>query len=405
MPLFRYKAVDTKGDVVADTVTGDDRESVAASLKADKFKVLSVKEVKSGSSSIFAKRVSLAEKANFCRFMATMLHAGLSVSEGAEVVKQETQCEKMKIILSDLSYETRRGGSVASVLAKYKDDFDPVILAIIKVGEESGSLDKSFEYLAVQLAGSYEMNQTIKGSLMYPIVIIIAAVGMGIFMLIWVLPRIASSFLKLNLEMPKATMIVMRFGYWIGENTLLFLGIIAVLGTGVFIALMLKPVRQMLLDIGSKIGPIRRVLNQIDVARYARTLSILLKRGVSIVDALDITAETLSQPKMRDFAKQFGEEVTKGTLLSEVLEKEKGIFPSAMVQTIKAGEKTGMLDKVLAEMADFYESEVTRSLKRLTSLLEPVIILAIGIVIGAMVILTVAPIYNVIGGLQMSAQN
>ena len=199
-------------------------------------------------------------------------------------------------------------------------------------------------------------------------------------------------------------MIVMRFGYWIGENTLLFLGIVTALGVGVFIALMLKPVRQMLLDIGSKIGPVRRVLNQIDVARYARTLSILLKRGVSIVDALEITAETLSQPKMRDFARQFGEEVTKGTLLSEVLEKKRGIFPSAMVQTIKAGEKTGMLDKVLAEMADFYESEVTRSLKRLTSLLEPVIILAIGIVIGAMVILTVAPIYNVIGGLQMAGQ-
>ncbi|MFC1710517.1 type II secretion system F family protein [Patescibacteria group bacterium] len=337
MPLFRYKAVNVKGDVVTDSVTGETREGVAATLKADKLKVLLVKEIKSTPSPIFSKRVPLSEKANFCRFMATMLHAGLSVSEGAEVVKQETQSEKMKTILSDLSFETRRGGSVASVLTKYKDDFDPVILAIIKVGEESGSLDKSFEYLAVQLADNYEMNQKIKGSMMYPAVIVMAAAGMGVFMLVWVLPRIAGSFLKLNLEMPEMTKMVMRFGYWIGENTILFLGIIVVLAVGVFVALMLKPIRLFLLNVASKIRPIQRVLNQIDVARYARTLSILLKRGVPIVDALEVTADTLKQPKMRDFAKSFGGEVTKGTLLSEVLDKKRGVFPPAMVQTIRAG--------------------------------------------------------------------
>ena len=139
-----------------------------------------------------------------------------------------------------------------------------------------------------------------------------------------------------------------------------------------------------------------------DVSRYSRTLSILSKRGVPIVSSLDIAAQTIRQKKMRKIAANISEEVSKGKLISESLVGHKDLFPGSMVQTVKAGERTGSLDQVLAELASFYEGEVERSVKKMTTLLEPVLILVVGVIVGVMVVLIIAPIYGVIGGLQES---
>lgn len=402
MPLYHYKVQDSKGDISVNSVNAASKEDLATLLKASSYKILSIQLVDIGKGSVFARKVSLIDKANLFRFLSTMIHAGLSVSEGSDVIKEETQGTRLKKILSDISYETRRGATITSVLSKFKEDFDPVILAIVKVGEESGTLDESFGYLSEQLTSQYEMEQKIKGSLAYPGVIVVAMLGMGVFMLTWVLPQIASSFMKLNFELPFFTKLIMTFGLWVGAHTLIFIGfIVGTIALLVFLVL-LKPVRDFLIDIVSKVGPIKRVLHQIDVARYARTLSTLTKRGVPIIEALNITADTLSTPSFRTAAKLFGEKVSKGALISDVMLENKKVFPPAMIQTIKAGEKTGMLDKVLLELAVFYEGEVERELKKLTTLLEPIIILVIGVAVGAMVIMLIAPIYSVIGNLQSS---
>ena len=404
MPIYKYKVSDAGGKVVVSSGNAKSKEELASTLTADGFKVLSIKKAQSVSFSPFSKKISLLEKANFFRFLSTMLRAGLSISEGFEVIKKETQGERMKKILSELSYETRRGGSMTATLSKHKDDFDPVIMAIVKVGEESGTLDKSFEYLSQQLSASYELNQKVKGSLVYPAVIIAAMVVVGLYMLIGVLPKVAGAFSKLKMDMPLSSEIVMNVGVFVGDHVPLVLG--TVIGAGILtaIALALEPVRKGIFSLLARIKTVRRVLDQIDMARYSRTLSTLTKRGVSIVQSLEISADTLQQTKMKNAAQSFAGEVTKGKLLSQALMEHKGVFPPILIQTVQAGEKTGMLDQVLAEMAEFYENEVERSIKKMTTLLEPVLILGIGVVVGAMVITMIAPIYNVIGGLQSSIQ-
>ena len=147
---------------------------------------------------------------------------------------------------------------------------------------------------------------------------------------------------------------------------------------------------------------LRKVAMKVDVARFARTLSTLLRSGVQITTALDVASDTLGQPGLRRRAKEFAEGVSKGASLSNVLSSVKGTFPLVVIQTIKAGEKTGRLDEVLEELANFYESEVENDLKRLTSLLEPLMMLVIGVAVGAMVILVIAPIYSIVGSLQSS---
>ncbi len=145
-------------------------------------------------------------------------------------------------------------------------------------------------------------------------------------------------------------------------------------------------------------------MNQIDVAQFARTLATLLQSGVPITEALNVSSDSLSQPQLRHQAKGFSESVSKGKSLSDILGENKQVFPTIMVQTIKTGEKTGTLEEVLKELADFYESEVEHQLKRITSLLEPVLMLVVGIIVGAMVIMIIAPIYSIIGNLETSMQ-
>jgi type IV pilus assembly protein PilC len=406
MPQFKFKSVNAQGQLVEDTKTAKTREELAQILKSDGYKVLSIKPVeKKGEIKLFAKKIPLAEKANFFKFMATMLKAGLSVSEGVEVVKEETQSEELKKVLTDISYQTSRGSSLASVLATYKKDFDPVVMAIVKVGEESGTLDKSFEYLGVQLSADYEMTQKIRGAFAYPAVIMSAMGAVGLYMIVGVLPKVSGAFMKLNIQMPFATLMIMKLGVFVGENTIVVIGAIVGLAVLLVLTIMLPPVRKQILSLFAKLKPVKKVLDQIDIARYARTLSTLTRRGVSIVEALEISADTITQPKLHTAAKKFSGEVTKGKLLSQALLEEKKTFPPVLVQTVRAGEKTGMLDKVLEEMAEFYEAEVERSIKKLTDLLEPVLILVIGVLVGGMVVMLIAPIYNVVGSLQSAATN
>jgi type IV pilus assembly protein PilC len=331
--------------------------------------------------------------------MAMMLRSGLPLPEALEIIRRESKNKHMQKILADVSFQTRKGRSLSAVLGQYKNDFDPVFLTIITAGEQSGTLEKSFDYLAKQLLASYEFAQKVKGSLMYPAVIIAAMVGEGFLMMFFILPRLSSVFLSLNIDLPLATRIILGFGNFIGENTILVL-IAAVLIAAIlaFVFIYPKTRRAIVLVLG-RLPAVRKMMNEIDIARFSRTLAILLKSGVPIIQSLDVSANSLAQPKWQEAAKTFSARVAKGESLADVLLDEKSRFPVVLAQAIRTGEETGGMDVVLEELAEFYEKEVDYSLKRLTSLLEPVLMLLIGVAVGIMVVLMVSPIYSIVGGL------
>lgn len=397
--LFEYKAKDETGKIIEDTIQGVSREEAAVALRAQNLQVLTITGLDTGLS-LFGGHISTADKAIFCRFMSTMLRSGLSIPEAIEIIRAETKKPKMRKILADLSFQTQKGKSLSSVLAQYKDEFDQIFLTMVKAGEESGTLEKSFEYLTKQLNASHELSQKIKGSMMYPAVIMVAMGGNGLLMMVFVLPKIAGVFLKLNIPLPFITKIILTVGNAIGENVALFLGgVVMSVIIGGFI-LYLRATRRFILRVVQKMPVIRNIVSQIDIARFARTLGTLLQSGVPITQALDVAAEGISKTSLRRQAKKFSEGVSKGESLSSVMAKTTNVFPVIVIQTIKAGEKTGSLEEILLEMAAFYESEVDYSLKRATSLLEPVLMLVIGVAVGGMVIIMIAPIYGIIGGLQ-----
>jgi type IV pilus assembly protein PilC len=400
MQIYNYTAKNENGDVFSDALQAESKDDAAAAIRSRRLQPLTIKKVKGPSKSLFGGGISSSEKAAFCRFMATMLRSGMSIPEATDIIREETKNKKLKKILSDVYFQTQKGKNMSVVLTQYEGDFDKVFLTLIRVGEESGTLEKTFDYLSKQLAASHDLRQTVTGSLMYPAVIIGAMMGNGFLMMFFVLPRIAGAFLKLSVPLPSYTRVMLLVGQFMGKHTMeaiIVSGVIMLAGVGI---LLLKRSRKIILSIIVKMPGPRGIIKQIDIARFSRTLSTLLKSGVPITEALDVSAGTLTQAAVMKQAKAFSTSVEKGESLSSVLMQHREIFPSTMIQSIRAGEQSGTLEKVLEEMADFYEKEVEYTLKKLTSLLEPLLMLMIGVAVGAMVIMMIAPIYSIIGGLQ-----
>ena len=400
MPLYKYKAKDKEGKILEDVVQAANKKEAASFLKSEEFQVLTIKDLEQKGLRFLKGGISVSEKAAFCRFMATMLRAGLPLTEAADIIRQETQSKKLQEVLFDISFHIRKGESLSAVLGKYKRDFDAVFLTMIKAGEESGTLEKSFDYLARQLLASYELSQKVKSSMMYPAVIVCAMIGNAMIMLGFVLPKMSEVFLSLNVELPMATRFLLKVGDTVGKNLAVTFGVFFSILFTILLLFLIRSTREIILTYISKLPVISKVMDQIDTARFSRTLSTLLKSGVPIMVALDVSSDVLKQPNLKHQAEEFSQGVAKGESLSDILTKDKRSFPATMVQTIRAGEKSGSLELVLEELATFYELEVDYSLKRATALLEPLLMLVIGIAVGAMVVLMITPIYSIVSGLE-----
>lgn len=401
MAIFEYKAKDKQGKIIQEIIEAPSRDEAAIILRDQGLKVLVVRETKRPQS--FAERmrkVSVIEKAIFCRYLSTMMKAGLPLAEAVEIMAKEATNRKMHRILRDLQYSLERGEKLSNVFARYPEVFDPVFITLTRAGEASGTLEQSFEYLARQLMKNYELTQKVKGALLYPAVIIFAMIGVGVIMITFVLPRISRVFLRLRIELPLPTRLLLGISNFLGQNSLWVLGAAAIIAILTVILIRLPKTRKAILRMTSKLPLLTQLFDQLDLARFSRTLSTLLKSGVPILESIKVSVDLLSQKKFISLGRTFEEEIQKGKSLSDAIAKGEGVFPALMTQSIHAGERTGSLEVVLEELADFYEQEIEYTLKSFTSILEPVLMLVIGIAVGAMVISIIAPIYSIIGSLQ-----
>ncbi|MGI5827926.1 MAG: type II secretion system F family protein [Patescibacteria group bacterium] len=385
--------------MVEQTLQARSRNELAASLRAKKMKILSIREIR-GNIQFFRGKVSALEKANFCRYMAVMIRSGLSASEAVELIYSETENTKMKVILQDMIFTMQEGGEISTVLRKYPEVFDSVFLALVHAGEQSGSLEKTFAYLSKQLYAVHRLNKKIMGALMYPAVIITAMLGVGVLMITFVLPKLSTVFLKMKIPLPLPTKLLLQFGDFMGKNAALAILTILTLAAFFVFLLTYHKTKSVIFKYLSNFPIIKKLCRQIDLARFSRTLATLLQSGVSIITALNIASETLTQFDMQKVAKNFEKGIEEGKTVASLLTTNKKVFPSLMIQTIKTGEKTGALDSVLLELADYYEEELEDGLKEFTTILEPIIMLVIGVAVGAMVIMIIAPIYSVVGNMQ-----
>lgn len=396
MPTFTYRAVTTTNAITTGTVTAPSAAEVGTELQKQGLRPISVREemtIKSSQSSL-----PPVERITFCRYVATMLTSGLSLSEGISVLKDESKHPVMKQILNDILYHLERGQSLSQALALYPRVFDTFFIALVKAGEISGTMAESFKYLEEELRADYALSSKIKGALMYPGFIFAAMLGIGGLMVFFIMPSIGKVFLNMSIPIPAATRFIFESSLKLAAIRIpIVIGIIAV-AIAAFLFVKNPKGKEILIKVISPIPVIKGLLQKIDIARFCRIFSTLIASAVPITESLEISLSSLANPQYKRMTRAVVGAVTQGKTIAVVFKEHKA-FPPLLIQMIAGGEKSGTLDKTLGDLASFYEEEVEEAVKKATALLEPILMLGVGIGVGGMILSIIAPMYSVVGSL------
>lgn len=400
MATYNYKAMNAAHQIQDGVVAANSREEVGAMLQKKGLIPLTVRQ------EVSKVRVSgsipVVEKITFCRYMGIMLSTGLSISEGIDVLAKETKSQLLKNILGDMMYGLEQGQQLSSIFEKYPGVFESYFITLVRAGEVSGKLAEVFVHIENELRSEYSLMSKVKGALMYPIIVFMAMIGIGVLMFFFVLPQIGKVFLSLNLPLPLFTRVLFTVSLALSHQMFLILFLVIIAAVGFIFSLRLKPVQSLIMTLVGFIPVIKTLIIKVDMARFCRIFATLIKSAVPITEALEISLSLLSWKQFTLLKTTIPDEIRKGRSLAAVM-RESNVFPSLLVQMVAAGEKTATLDATMADLASFYEGEVEEEVKGLTQIIEPVMMLGVGIAVGAMILSIIAPIYSVVGSLQSSA--
>lgn len=341
-------------------------------------------------------RVPVLEKLLFARYFALMLRAGLDVKRALTALTQQTRSKPMKIALERVYQGVERGDTLADSMAIYKLVFSPLFVSFVRVGEETGRLQESLEVLAQQLQKEFELKRAVRGGMLYPIVILVALFAVGFAMMVFVVPKLVEVFEGFNVDLPLTTrVLISASGFFEHYWYIVLIGMGALAG-GVYGLLKIQSVKEVILHALLYTPVIGPIMQQINLARFTRNLSSLLSSGVSFIQSLEILGTNTPHPSYAKVFQAAKEHVKQGKALSDFLEDFPRLFPPLVSNIIKVGEETGELDAVLKEVALFYEGEVDQTMKNLTSIMEPILMVAIGLAVGALAISIISPIYSLV---------
>ena len=406
MPRYSYTAKSLKGDEKSETIEAKDLHQLVQLLHQEglvlvKAEVVGAPKKKGkGFSLPFFSRVSLAEKMFFARNLQVMISAGLPLPRAFQTLISQAKSKKFAVALTKIQEEIGKGQSFSESLSKYPDIFSDLFQNMIKVGEEGGSLEQSLKTLALQMEREHNLKSKIQGAMIYPAVVITAMMGVGVIMLIMVVPQLAATFKDLNAELPLTTKMVIGLAEFITKRW--YFAIIS------FFLLIFASWRAVKTDLGKRLldlfflkAPIiSSIVRNANSAFAVRTLSSLISAGVSLPKSLEITSNTVGNIYFKKAISQAVEKVGKGEKLSEALRPYENVIPSTVIQMISVGEETGETSNILAKLADFYEEETENKTKNLVSAIEPILMLVIGAVVGFFAISMVQPMYSMLGEIE-----
>jgi len=399
MPAFVWKGKNRDGKAVSGERVADNKEAVMALLRREQILVSSVKEKgKEMALPKFGGGVGAKDLAIFVRQFSVMIDAGLPLVQCLEILGTQQENKTFAKILQQTRMDVEGGATLADAMRKHPKAFDELFVNMIAAGEAGGILDTILKRLATYIEKAVKLKAQVKGAMVYPVAVICIA-GIVIAVILWkVIPTFASMFEGLGATLPLPTRIVIAASNWF-VRLLPFLVVFLVAGVFAFKRYYAtyggrRVVDRMVLKL-----PILGILMQkIAVARFCRTLATLISSGVPILDGLEITARTAGNAIVEDAIMAVRKGVESGLTLAQPL-KESGVFPPMVVQMIGVGEQTGALDNMLGKIADFYEEEVDQAVANLLTLMEPVMILFLGITVGGIVISMYLPLFDLISKL------
>jgi type IV pilus assembly protein PilC len=406
MPRYFYTAKSLEGNIKSGILETRDEHQLARSLRQEGYILISAnleREKRKGGFEIplpFLQGVSLSEKIMFTRNLRVMIGAGMSLPRALETLALQSKSKKFRTVLLEAVEEITKGKNFSDSLAKHTDVFSELFVSMIRVGEEAGTLEDVLKILANQMEREYELKSKVKGAMIYPAVIILAMIGIGIVMLIMVVPRLAETFEELDIELPVATRFVINLGSFLAEKW--YFALLGILLFVILFRFILKTkIGKRSVDFITLRTPIiAPIIRKTNSAYTARTLSSLVTSGVPIIQSLEIVSGALGNIYFQEAMKDAAEKVRKGSKLSEALRPYDGLYHSTFMQMIEVGEETGETSGILSKLADFYETEVTNATKNLSAVIEPVLMLIIGGIVGFFAISMIQPIYSMLGAIK-----
>lgn len=400
MTLYKYKARDREGKIYERTTDVKSRAEIYGLIREEGGSPVSIEEVKSflsmeSLSSIFSG-IKTQQKIVFAKNLGLMMDAGLPVTRALSVMGKQAKGKAMKKLLSDIETDISHGQTLSESLNKHQRVFSPLFVSMVKAGEESGNVSGSLSIVSSQMEKTYLLAKKVRGAMIYPAVIIVVMIALAILLLIFMVPTLTATFEGLGVELPLPTRILIASSNFMVENTFLVLTGLA-LFVGLSVMFFRSRVGRNIIDVLSlRLPVIGEMVKEFESARSARTLASLLSAGVEIIIAIDVTTDVLQNHLYKEALKRARGAVEKGEQMSGVFIEHENLYPRFVGEMVAVGEETGKISEMLKGVADYYEEEVDQKTKNLSTIIEPVLMIIIGIGVGIFAISMLAPTYSLV---------
>jgi type IV pilus assembly protein PilC len=342
----------------------------------------------------FGAGVKRIEIIRMAKNLSAMLSAGLSLSRALSVIERQSSNKRFKALLQGLGESVKKGDSFHEALTQYPRVFSPLFIAMARAGEESGSLAESFSVVGLQMERADALVRKVRGAMIYPAIVIVAIVIVAILMLIYVVPTLTKTFTSLGVKVPLSTQIIVAISDFMVANSIATLGILVAVVVGGILFVRSRQGGVIVLFAALRLPVIGELVRETYAARAARTLSSLLSAGVPILETLAITKEVVHARVFADVIAEAEMRVKKGETLSASFSEHEKLYPILMSEMLAVGEETGKVTDMLKQIAEFYEGDVAEKTKDLSTIIEPILMLFIGTVVGIFAVSMIAPIYQ-----------
>ncbi len=404
MPRYSYIAKNRQGLASKGTTNAKNEHELAKGLRQKGFFLVRA-DLESSRSKFkmpsipFLSRVSLVDKTMFTKNLKVMVNSGIPLPRALNILSEQAKSQKFKKIILKIREKVLKGSSFSDALSEYSNVFPDVFINMVKVGEESGTLEKVLGVLTKQMEKEHEIKAKIRGAMIYPAVILFTMIVIGILMLAIVVPRLSKLFIELEMDLPITTQLVIIVGNFLASFW--YLVPVILLAIIVFFRWLLKTKKgkEVFDALVLRIPIISPIIKKTYSAITVRTLSSLISAGVPITRSLEIVSGSLNNVYYKRAIIDASNRVKKGEKLAEVLADHKDVYPTLVTQMVAVGEETGETSSILEKLADFFEKEVDNATKNLSSVIEPFLMLIIGAAVGFFAISMIQPMYSLMEGI------
>ncbi|MBZ2173728.1 type II secretion system F family protein [Schnuerera sp. xch1] len=402
MELYKYKAVSEKGEILEGYHEAQSESDVLIMLKNNNYYPMSVEEnnkidIKKD---LFSKKVTKKDISVFCRQFYTMLNAGINIINCLDILEKQIEHKTLKKAIFAIYEDVQKGMTLSQGMKKHKSMFPSLLINMVEAGEVSGNLDVLMERMAVHFEKENKIKNKVNNALVYPVVLSIIAIAVVVFLIIVVMPTFIGMFETNGSVLPVSTRMLLTISNWLTNYWYLFILSVVFLLIGA-IKFEKTEVGGLIIDnLKITIPGIKNISIKIITSRFTRTLSTLLSSGMPLLQALDVVKNIVGNRIVSNKLETAKEDIKKGISMSKTI-KDTGLFPPMVDSMIKIGEESGALDDILYKTADYYDEEIEASIQKMTTLLEPILIVFMSIIIGFIVISMAMPMFDLVNTIEI----